>query len=165
MSVLFLLLSAFALMGAWGMIAFRQPIHSALSLIVTLLALSGLFALLHAGFLFMVTIIIYAGAIITLFIFIIMFLNIKESDLPKEPYKNLTLFIGFLVLVPLNIVVLKAFLNLPLSQSVLPSDFGDAASVGMVLFKGWILPFELISLLLIVALLGAVVLAKKKEDA
>ena len=163
--VIFIVLSCFALGGALGMVLFHQPVHGALSLILTIVALAGLFALLNASFLFMVQIIVYAGAIITLLIFIIMFLNVKESNLPKEPNKNITLFIGSLVLLPFNFLILRAFSKLPLSQqNVLSEDFGDIKSLGMDLFRGWLLPFELISILLLVALVGAVVFGRKEEE-
>ncbi len=166
MDVIFIILSLFAIGGALGMVLFHQPVHSALSLILTIIALAGLFALLSASFLFMVQIIVYAGAIITLLIFIIMFLNVKEVNLPKEPYKNITLFIGSLALLPLNFLILRAFSKLPLAQqNVLVEGFGDIKPLGMELFRGWLLPFELISVLLLVALIGAVVLGRKEEDA
>ncbi len=166
MDLIFIILSLFAIGGALGMVLFHQPVHSALSLILTIIALAGLFALLSASFLFMVQIIVYAGAIITLLIFIIMFLNVKEVNLPKEPYKNITLFIGSLALLPLNFLILRAFSKLPLAQqNVLVEGFGDIKPLGMELFRGWLLPFELISVLLLVALIGAVVLGRKEEDA
>ena len=166
MDVIFIILSLFAIGGALGMVLFLQPVHSALSLILTIIALAGLFALLSASFLFMVQIIVYAGAIITLLIFIIMFLNVKEVNLPKEPYKNITLFIGSLALLPLNFLILRAFSKLPLAQqNVLVEGFGDIKPLGMELFRGWLLPFELISVLLLVAPIGAVVFGRKEEDA
>lgn len=166
MDFLFIILSLFAIGGALGMVLFYQPVHGALSLILTIIALSGLFALLSASFLFMVQIIVYAGAIITLLIFIIMFLNVKESNLPKEPYKNITLFVGSLALLPLNFLILRAFSKLPLSQqNVLSEGFGDIKPLGVELFNHWLLPFELISILLLVALVGAVVLGRKEEEA
>lgn len=163
MDVLFLVLSSFAILGAVGMVSFHQPVHSALSLILTIIALAGLFALLNASFLFMVQIIIYAGAILTLFIFIIMFLNVKEANLPKEPNKNMTLFLGSLALIPFNILILRAFSKMPLHVNEPPRDFGKINPLGMELFTHWLLPFELISILLLVALIGAVVLARKDE--
>ena len=165
MDVIFIILSVFAIGGALGMVLFHQPVHSALSLILTIIALAGLFALLSASFLFMVQIIVYAGAIITLLIFIIMFLNVKEANLPKEPYKNITLFLGSLALLPLNFLILRAFSKLPLAQqNVLVEGFGDIKPLGMELFEKWLLPFELISVLLLVALIGAVVLGRKEEE-
>lgn len=163
MDILFLLLSFFAILGAVGMVSLHQPVHSALSLILTIIALAGLFALLSASFLFMVQIIIYAGAILTLFIFIIMFLNVKEANLPKEPNKNLSLFLGSLALLPLNFLILRAFYKMPLLTVPLEPDFGKIKPLGMELFTKWLLPFELISILLLVALIGAVVFGRKDE--
>lgn len=164
MDIIFLLLSFFAILGAVCMVLSHQPVHSALSLILTIIALAGLFALLSASFLFMVQIIVYAGAIITLFIFIIMFLNVKEANLPKEPNKNMTLFFGIIGLLPLNYLILKALYMMPSKQLVLAHDgFGDIKNLGMELFEKWLLPFELISILLLVALIGAVVYGRKEE--
>ena len=165
MDVIFVILSLFAIAGALGMVLFHQPVHAALSLILTIVALAGLFALLSASFLFMVQIIVYAGAIITLLIFIIMFLNVKEANLPKEPYKNITLFFGAIALIPLNFLILRAFAKLPMAMKPLPTDFGTIETLGMELFSHWLLPFELISILLLVALVGAVVFGRKEEDA
>ena len=163
MDIIFLLLSFFAIAGAVGMVTLHQPVHSALSLILTIIALAGLFALLSASFLFMVQIIVYAGAIITLFIFIIMFLNVKEANLPKEPNKNMTLFLGAVVLLPFNFLILKAFYKMPLARAPLEDGFGKIKPLGMELFTQWLLPFELISILLLVALIGAVVFGRKEE--
>lgn len=163
MDILFFLLGSFAILGAIGMVGFHQPVHSALSLILTILALAGLFALLSASFLFMVQIIIYAGAILTLFIFIIMFLNVKEANLPKEPNKNITLFLGSIALLPFNFLILRAFYKMPLHVNPVESDFGKIKPLGIELFTQWLLPFELISILLLVALIGAVVLGRKDE--
>lgn len=164
MDMIFLILSFFAIAGAVGMVLAHQPVHSALSLILTIIALAGLFALLSASFLFMVQIIVYAGAVITLFIFIIMFLNVKEANLPKEPNKNITIFLGFIGLLPLNFLILKALYHMPSKALVLSQNgFGEIKSLGMELFEKWLLPFELISILLLVALIGAVVFGRKEE--
>jgi len=163
MDILFLLLSFFAILGGVGMVVFHQPVHSALGLILTIIAMAGLFALLSASFLFMVQIIVYAGAIITLFIFIIMFLNVKEANLPKEPNKNITLFLGSIALLPLNFLILRAFYKMPLEIPSLQENFGKIKPLGIELFTKWLLPFELISILLLVALLGAVVFGRKDE--
>jgi len=160
--VMFIALALFAISGGLGMVLFAQPMHSALSLIVCLVALGGIFALLSAPFLFMVQIILYAGAIITLLLFIVMFLNIKEENLPDEPNKNITLVIGAILLIPFNILILKAFSTMPAkSMHILGDGFGSINSFGMELFQGWLVPFELISVLLLAALVGAVVYARK----
>lgn len=162
--ILFIILSTFAIIGAFGMISFKQPSNSALSFIVTLIAISGLFALLNASFLFMIQIIVYAGAIVTLLLFIIMFLNVNELALPEEKDKFLIMMFGVVFLVPLNIVVFKAFQSLKSKPlEILSSDFGSIEKIGKHLFNNWVLPFELISILLTIALIGAIALAKKDK--
>ena len=163
--IVFIILSLMAIMGGIGMILFAQPIYSALSLIVTIVALAGVFALLSASFLFMVQIIIYAGAIITLLLFIIMFLNIKEDALPDEPNKKITIFLGAILLIPFNYLILKAFYKLPpKSMGILGEKFGSIKLFGDELFRSWLIPFELISVLLLAALVGAVVYARKEKS-
>ncbi len=164
MMIIFTLLSVFAIAGAIGMISFYQPIYSALSFILTIMAIAGLFALLNASFLFAVELIVYAGAIITLLLFIIMFLNIKDEHLPNEKGRFLVQIGGAFFLIPLNVVVLKAFGDLDDREfNILTDNFGSIKMVGQTLFSDWVLPFELISILLLVALVGAVVLALKEQ--
>jgi len=162
--IVFIILSFFAISGGLGMILFAQPIHSALSLIVTILALAGIFALLSAPFLFMVQIIIYAGAIITLLLFIVMFLNIRDENLPDEPNKKITIFIGALLLLPFNILILEEFSKFPdKPMHILGDGFGGIKDFGIELFREWLVPFELVSILLLTALVGAVVYARKDK--
>jgi NADH-quinone oxidoreductase subunit J len=160
----FIVLSFIAIAGGLGMILFAQPIYSALSLIVSIISLAGVFALLSAPFLFMVQIIIYAGAIITLLVFIVMFLNIKDENLPVEPNKVNVIFVGAALLLPFNILILKAFNTLPeKSMHILSNDFGGIKNFGNELFRGWLVPFELISMLLLASLVGAIVYARKDK--
>lgn len=163
--VIFGMLSIFAITGAIGMIYFANTVHSALSFIVTIMALAGLYALLSAPFLFMVQIIIYAGAIIALLLFIIMFLNIGHKHVPKEPNKLLIMLATALVLTPVDILLFKAFSTVSNVSNFdnLTDNFGTIQRLGTELFKGWVLPFELISLLLLVSLIGTIVLARKEE--
>lgn len=160
MMILFILLSVFAIAGAVGMISFYQPIRSALCFILTIISLAGLYALLNASFLFAVQLIVYAGAVITLILFIIMFLNIKDENLPKEKGRFVTMISGAFFLIPLNLVIFRAFEDLDDRElNLLQGDFGSVKAVGAKLFSGWVLPFELISILLLVALIGAIILA------
>jgi len=163
--ILFWILAIFALLGAGGMISFKNTVHSALSFIVTVLALAGLYALLSASFLFMVQIIIYAGAVIALLLFIIMFLNIKEENTPKEPNRFQYMAIAGIVILPIDYMVLSLFFKLPSFNDfeAVSESFGKIKSLGEELFRGWLLPFEAISILLLVALIGSIVLARKEE--
>ncbi len=164
---IFLILALLALFGAGSMITLSNTVHSALGFIITVLALAGLYALLNASFLFMVQIIVYAGAIIALLLFVIMFLNIQQSHAPKEPSKYIFMLISAIVIAPVDYLLFKAFYTITDIEnfSITAKDFGSVKMLGSELFKNWLLPFEAISLLLLVALIGAVVMARKKERA
>ena len=163
--LIFIGLAFLAISGAIAMIVYANPMYSALGVLISMLSVAGMFALLNATFLFMVQIIVYAGAIMTLILFILMFLNIKEEDLPKEPRKFQLIGLGAIIMIPLNILVLEAVAKLPAKDlTVIDSDFGDIKPLGNVLYNDWILAFELISILLLVALIGSVVLAKKRKS-
>ena len=159
--ILFIALAFFAITGAIAMLVYKSPMFSALGLLITMLSVAGMFALLNATLLFMVQIIVYAGAIMA---FILMFLNIKEEDLPQEPKKFMLIGFGAILMIPLNLLVLKAVSNLP-SKDLYPieGDFGTIKPVGLILYNDWIIAFELISILLLIALVGSVVLAKRRK--
>ena len=162
-TIIFYILATLALASAGFMIYARQPINSALSFIVTLLSIAGLFALLGGGFLFIVQIIIYAGAVITLFLFIIMFLNIKEENLPDEPYKKQWIIGMSLLIAPFAAILISSVHMMDFSPLHL-ENFGSIKDIGRELFTEWVLPFEMISILLLIALVGVVILAKKDEN-
>ena len=162
--LLFVVLSFLVLLGGAGVLFSRQPLHAGMSFIVSIIALAGLFALLSHTFLFMVQIILYAGAVITLMLFVIMVLNVQETILPDESLQPKSLFFGVLCLAPVVIAVIKAIGSLPQKEFyIVPNDFGGIELLGAKLFTSWVLPFELISVLLLAALVAAVVLASKKE--
>lgn len=156
--ILFFTLALFSVTGAVGMIMVSQPIYAALSFIVTLIALAGIYALLGNSFLFAIQIIIYAGAIVSLILFIIMFLNIKPQNLPKEAKKNRYLLLSTLAVLPFSYLLISLLSQLPLQAQTLQ---GDIKPIGKALFSDYILPFEMVSILLLVSLIGAVILAKK----
>jgi len=160
--IIFSILALFALISAGFMIYAKQPINSALSFIVTLLSIAGLFALLGGGFLFIIQIMIYAGAIITLLLFIIMFLNIKEENLPHEPFKKQWIIGTALLITPFSAILISSIHKMEFKALHL-QNFGTIKNIGKELFTEWVLPFEMISILLLIALVGVVVLARKEE--
>jgi len=163
-NIIFLALAFFAISGAIAMIVYKNPMFSALGVLISMLSIAGMFALLNATFLFLIQIIVYAGAIMTLILFILMFLNINEEDLPNEPNKYRLIIIGAIIMLPLNILVLKAVSLLPEKDlSTLDTTFGDLKPLGITLYDNWIVAVELISILLLIALVGSVVLAKKRK--
>lgn len=161
--VLFAILALISIVSAVVMISAHRPIDSALSFIVTLISIAALFALVNATFLFVVQIIIYAGAILSLILFIIMFLNIKDENLPDEKYKNRWLLGTSIIITPFSLILIDLILRSDIAVHALRCEkFGSIKDVGTTLFSQWVLPFELVSILLLVALIGAVTLSKKE---
>jgi NADH-quinone oxidoreductase subunit J len=158
----FLVLAAATVAGAVSLILQRHPIHSALSLIVVMVALAGLYLLQGAEFVAAVQIIVYAGAIMVLFVFVIMLLNAGEEERTNE--SRLARFVG----VPLGIVFLAEVAYwIGRATSHLGSPPPEAVStrdLSTLLFREYVFPFELTSFLILIALLGALVLARREES-
>jgi NADH-quinone oxidoreductase subunit J len=158
----FLVLAAMTVAGAVSLILQRHPIHSALSLIVVMVALAGLYLLQGAEFVAAVQIIVYAGAIMVLFVFVIMLLNAGEEE--RSNVSRLARFVG----VPLGVVfLLEVAYWIGRATSHLGSAPPEAAStrdLSTLLFREYVFPFELTSFLILIALLGALVLARREES-
>jgi NADH-quinone oxidoreductase subunit J len=153
-----------AVLGALGLVLFRHPMNGAMSLVVTMISLAGIYALLSAKLIFALQLIIYAGAIMSLILFIIMFLNIQEKDLPVEKRRWLYLLGGVVVITPIALLLIKIVKTLPGSDTtIVGGGFGGIKEVALVLYQDWLLPFEMVSILLLIALVGAVVLAGKRR--
>jgi NADH-quinone oxidoreductase subunit J len=158
----FLVLAAVTVAGAVSLILQRHPIHSALSLIVVMVALAGLYLLQGAEFVAAVQIIVYAGAIMVLFIFVIMLLNAGEEE--RSNVSRLARFVG----VPLGVVFLvEVAYWIGRATSHLgpaPPEAVSTRDLSMLLFREYVFPFELTSFLILIALLGALVLARREES-
>ncbi len=157
---LFSIFALCAVAGGLGLVLLRHPMQGALSLAVTMISLAGIYALLSAKLVFLLQLIVYAGAIMTLIIFIIMFLNLQEKDLPNERNRFLFFGGGAILLLPVVLFMIRTVKSIPgIDNTIVGRNFGSIGEVGITLFSQWLVPFEIISLLLLVALIGAVVLA------
>ncbi|MCX6577386.1 MAG: NADH-quinone oxidoreductase subunit J [Candidatus Aminicenantes bacterium] len=156
---LFFLLSSVCVGAVLGMILSKNQAYSALFLVLAFTCLGGLFGLIGAPFMAVVQIIIYAGAIMVLFIFVIMMINLREG-LSSEKKKWTIAFSVVLALVLLLELVL-ASKGASLGQS--PEGSVSPKEIGQLLFTKYLYPFEITSVLIIAALVGAIVLVKKKE--
>ena len=137
----------------------RNPVTSAMFLVLTIISMAGLFVLLHAFFLAAVQIIVYAGAVIVLFLFVIMLLDLKEEQRRKIKFFGLA---GGLVSVgAILAILLKSLRATPLNVSTSLTHDGDTAALGKLLFTQYVLPFEVVSVLLLVAMVGVILLSKK----
>jgi NADH-quinone oxidoreductase subunit J len=158
---LFFLLAALCVGSVLGMIISKNQAYNALFLIVAFASLGGLFGLLEAPFIAVVQVIIYAGAIMVLFIFVIMMINIRAGIPPEKKKWTLYLSLGLAVFLIIELIVaIKAAFTLPVSTETLEAG---PVSLGRLLFTKYLYPFEITSILIIAALVGAIVLVKKKE--
>jgi NADH-quinone oxidoreductase subunit J len=159
--LLFLLFAAVALGAAINVLIQKHVLYSALSLIVLLVAMSGLFILLEADFLAVINIIVYAGAIMVLFVFVIMLLNLPQDEDGVDRLRWLK-FIGIPMGLFLLFMVLATLWQTG-TENVFPEQMaGTPDAIGRALFTDYLLPFEVTSLLILIALMGAVVFAKKE---
>lgn len=166
---LFIVFAVTAVASALNILLQRNPLYSALSLIGTLLSLSALYVTLRAQFLAAVQIVVYAGAIMVLFIFVIMLLNEPKNQPQIEKQKGLRYlaipFAGlmiaeiFYVLKPIHLSTLPAISSGNAEQAV-----GTTWSIGTALFTDYLLPFEVTSVLILMAVVGAMVLARREGD-
>ena len=166
--LIFYPLAGFCVVLALGVVFNDSPVGSALSLIGMMLGLAGIFVLQQAHFIAILQIIIYAGAIMVLFMFVIMLLNLKKGDdaggIVRERNLLLSVLTGILAIGILYKILDVIFMPELNSPATLPDSFGTVATIGEALFTDFVLPFEVASLLLLAAMIGAVVLAKPKLD-
>lgn len=164
-AVLFYSLSVVAIGSALLVVTRRSPVISALYLIVNLFCIAGLYLTLHAQFIAVIQIIVYAGAIMVLFVFVIMLLNLGDERRLKDgmSYKKI-IAVGLAagLLTELIYIVETSWNILPQSTFHQTTEIGTVEYIGIQLFTGYLFPFEVTSILLLVAIVGAIVLAKRK---
>ena len=159
--ILFWFLSALALVGAVGVISSKNPIYSVLWLIVVFFAISGHYVLMNAQFLAIVNIIVYAGAIMVLFLFVVMLMNLNTDS---EPIKNVYLKMAGVISGLALMIVLIAAISHSDTQNILiekGTSIGLIENLGKTLFNHYIVPFEISSVLFLSAMVGAIVIGKK----
>ncbi len=161
--LLFLLFSISMLMAAGFVIFSRNPIHSAISLIVVFFFMAGLYVLLHAYFLATIQILVYAGAVMVLFLFVIMLLNVTEESQSRPNLLGVIggLFAGPALLAEIAILLRRGSFGKIQFPSLLE---GTTEEIGRLLFSTYLLPFEVASLILLVAMIGVILLSKKEKE-
>ena len=159
--VIFLILAAIAIAGAVNVVLQRHPIHSAISLITVMVALAGLFLLLESEFIAAVQIIVYAGAIMVLFVFVIMLLNAGAEE--RTNMSRMARYAGVPLAIFLLIELAYQVGAATLSMTPQPAAENVTRGLSMLLFQDFVFPFELTSILILIAILGALVLAQRRE--
>ncbi len=160
--ILFLILSALSIFGALAVILSKNPMYSVLFLVLTFFSVAGHFVLLNAQFLAIVNVIVYAGAIMVLFLFVIMLLNLNKGSEPQKPFLIKvagSVAAGLLLLTLLG--ALKGVGEMSNVNNLNGGSIGSVETLGKVLFTNFLLPFEISSVLFLSAMIGAVMLGKK----
>jgi NADH-quinone oxidoreductase subunit J len=160
--VAFFVVAAIAIASALGLVIKRNPIHGALFLVVNLGSIAALYLLLHAEFLAAAQVIVYAGAIMVLFVFAIMVLIPGKEETGPDPlrrYRLLGIPLGGVLLIELALVLVS---RRPVSRPPAPGVGGGVGTIGRLLFTEYLFPFELTSVLLLAAMVGVLVLAKRR---
>ncbi len=160
--ILFWILSALAIFSALMVLISKNPVHSVLWLIVVFFAISGHYILLNAQFLAIVNLIVYAGAIMVLFLFVIMLMNLNNAS---EPQRNSLIKLAGVVAGCLLLMVMVSAVRsageITHSQATADGGIGLIENLGTVLFTQYVVPFEISSVLFLSAMVGAVVIGKK----
>jgi NADH-quinone oxidoreductase subunit J len=170
-TLFFYMLSGLAVLGGVLVVTRRNAVHSALALILTLLSVAGLYLMLYAPFVAGVQIILYAGGIMVLFLFVIMLVNLDKAQ--KEEQYNKIWILGLLGALGLGALFVGVFVKSARSKTdvfhqllhrplIAFEDSANTQAVGQMLYQNYLFAFEIASLLLLVAIIGAVVMAKKR---
>ena len=161
--ILFWILSVMALFSALMVITSKNPMHSVIWLIIVFFAISGHYLLLNAQFLAIVNIIVYAGAIMVLFLYVLMLMDLKkEIEPPKNRWLKLA---GAVAGGSLLLVLIAALKKADIANQIAETRTGDIGlieNLGKVLFNDYVVPFEISSILFLSAMVGAVVIGKKE---
>ncbi len=136
-----------------------NPVTSAMFLVLTIASLAGLFVLLHAFFLAAVQVLVYAGAVMVLFLFVIMLLDLRAEE--RRRIKKFGVIAGCISVAAILYIFLSSLLQSPLGATASPTLEGSTIPLGTLLFTRYLLPFEIVSVLLLVAMVGVVLLSKK----
>jgi NADH-quinone oxidoreductase subunit J len=161
--LLFYIFSALAVLCGLMVVAnpfSRNPVTSAMFLVLTIVSLAGLFVLLHAYFIAAVQILVYAGAVMVLFLFVIMLLDIRAEE--RRRMKLFGVVTGIGSVGGLACLLVRTIWNSGVGENLSPTLEGETRLLGRALFSHYLLPFEIVSILLLVAMVGVVLLSKKE---
>jgi NADH-quinone oxidoreductase subunit J len=165
--IAFFFLSAVALISAVMVITRRNAVHSIIWLIVTLFSVGGVFLTLHAEFLFAVQVILYVGGIMVLFLFVVMLVNLdvalKQAQFNRQ--WQVALVTAVVLMAELGYGIYRGHQGFTLAQvTAAPASGGNTQAVGLALYQDYMLAVEIASILLLVAMVGAVIMAKRKIE-
>jgi len=163
--ILFIILAIIAILTAASMLISKNAVYSAIFLVLNFLTVAVIYLLLNAAFIAMVQVTVYAGAIMVLFLFVIMLLGAEKSAKGETLYWQTPLAILLGGALIMEFIYILFFHQDILKEAMvsIPDDFGGPASIGTLLFNRYIIPFEITSILLLVAIIGAVILTRNER--
>ena len=162
-TVLFVSTSILAIAGALMTISSRRPLRAAIGLLIHIISLAGMFLTLNAHLLAALQLLVYAGAIVVLFVFVIMLIGPASEVGPIEGrLASRTLSIAMTIAIVLAVATTVAYFDAPWGQ--VADDFGTVEALGMAIYKQALVPFEVISITLLVAIIGAIAIARSRTE-
>lgn len=164
MNIGFWVLGITAVVASLFMVTRENPVHSALWMLLTFFAVAGIFVQLDAEYIAAIQVMVYAGAILVLYMFVVMLLNPKSTGFIKMPFKVLlgsAISVVLLVQIFMTLMKTGVIKTSQLGNIAMPEGFNNVKAFGYVMFTQYIVPFEVASILLLVAMIGAIVIAKK----
>jgi NADH-quinone oxidoreductase subunit J len=161
---IFAILALFLIGGSLMMLWNRQTVLSAFGFLIAMLAMAGLFALLENSFLFLAQIMVSVGAVVVLSLMVITSINMKEENLPNEPRKLLWILFSALLVSPFALLMYRTLVHLGQKFEASKEGYGTLKGLGGELFSHWVLPFEIVSVLLLAAMVAAIVIARKEPN-
>ena len=166
--VLFVAFAALLVVTSLMVVLHKNPVTSALFLVLAFCSLAGIYLLLRAEFLGMVQIVVYAGAIMVLFLFVIMYLNLQhdvETGLQIAVRRGIGWFVGALLLLVGGTLLKRGWALGPANDVMPGAERGNVVAIGRVLYSRYLFPFEITSILLLVAMIGVIVIARGRSRA
>jgi len=164
-TVFFYLFSAVAVFSALRVITARNPVHSALFLVLTFCSSACIWMLLKAEFLAITLVLVYVGAVMVLFLFVVMMLDINLDQVRQGFWRNLpvALFVGIVVVIELAIVLMASFGDRQSDVPPLPADYSNTKALGRLIYTEYVYAFEIAAVLLLVAIVSAIALTLRRR--
>ncbi len=161
---IFTLLALGVMTGGLMILLGRRPATHAMGFVTALLSVAGLFALLHQSFLFFGQVLVSVGGVVIVTLIAILTVNLREESLPPEPHATRWLIGAAVVVAPLSLLLYRALTSLGDTFPPVSDTFGGTRSLGTLLFHDGVLPFEILSVLLLTAMVGAIIIGKKEQS-
>ena len=166
-AIAFYVISAFILGFAVMVVSTKNTVHSVLFLVLNFLFVAALYALLGAEFLAVIQVLVYAGGIVVLYLFVVMLVNLKRPpEAHQDPHRRTRLGFGLGIAILLELAAISGYASSQPAVPVAPAASlpvsGNTEQVGWLLYTSYLIPFEIASILLLVAMIGAIILAKRE---